>query len=140
MLRGVGFVENAAEKVFLHFAKLMDIAMFQWYVDDVELNYIHFREGKYSGSEFKDALGGLSSLSFARIRRYPPKASIHNIDEYNDYIESECDSLFLFYDGGYFELYAKDPNLIHTVFKLGSENGFDRIHYIDDDARSWMHF
>ena len=104
--------------------------------------YISFREGQYSGAEFKAALNDLSASSFARIRQYPANASIHSIDEYQDYAESECESLILFYDGGFFELYSKDVDRLHAVFKFGSKNGFDRIKYIDDstDARSWMHF
>ena len=63
--------------------------------------YISFREGQYSGAEFKAALNDSSALSFARIRQYPANASIHSIDEYEDYAESECESLILFYDGGF---------------------------------------
>lgn len=142
MLRGISFIESDATKFFLHLGELMDITLYEWYVDDVDMNYIYFREGQYSGFEFKDALDNLSELSFARIRRYPSKAHIYTIDEYKDYVESECDSLLLFYDGGYFELYSKDANLLHAAFKFGIENGFGRIEYVDDasDERSWMHF
>ena len=142
MLRAVSFVGNYAENVFLHLMYLTGITEHEWYVDDVEFNYVYFREGRYSGDELKNALEDLSRLSFARIRRYPLKTDIDTIDEYKDYVESECDSLLLFYDGGYFEFYSKDVDTLHTIFKFGVENGFERIEYVDDanDVRTWMHF
>ena len=142
MLRGGCFVENDAGFFFLHLMELIDVTTCEWYVDDVELNYIYFREGQYSGSEFRIALENLSCLSFARIRQYPLNASIHTIDDYNDYIESECESLLLFYDGGYFEFYTKNSNLLQVIFKFGIENRFSQLQYIDDTnvARTWMHF
>lgn len=141
-MRGISFVINNAEALFLHLQALMDVKLYDWYIDDVELNYVPFRAGKYGGAEFKDALEGISSLSFARVRRYPIGASAKDVDEYRDYVESDCDLLLLYFDGGFFEIYTKDKNLIRAIFNFGTENGFEDLEYIDDatDARCWMHF
>lgn len=116
--------------------------MYEWYVDDVELNYRPFRSGKYSGIKFCNALDSLSNLSFVRIRRYPIGAFVERIDEYTDYIESDCDLLLLYFDGGFFEIYAKDKNLIRAIFNFCADNGVEDLEYINDDAatRCWMHF
>lgn len=122
MLRCVSFVTNDAARFFQHLGSLLDVTMYEWYVDDVDLNYIFFREGQYSGAEFKDALSSLSNLSFARIRWYPQKATIYPIDDYRDYDESKCDGLLLFYDGGYRGLFPSDPG--QTFLRQTSKSMF----------------
>ena len=142
MVRGVCFKENNAENVFLHLHTLMDISKYDWYIDDVDLNYFFFRPGKYSGSEFKEVLDTISTLSFARIRRYPVGMPVDCIDEYEDYVKSSCDFLILFYDGGFYEIYEKEPTMISKTFNFCLDYRFQDVAYIYDAAneRTYMHF
>ena len=142
MRRGVFFIENNAEKFFLHMNTLLDIPKYEWYVDDVELNYIHFPSGKYSGLEFQSMLSELTSLSFARIRRYPIGTSIKDIDSYEEYVASNCDLMILFYDGGEYEIFAKENELLQKIFDFCMDHGFEDVAYIGnaDNERSYMHF
>ena len=142
MVRGVCFKENNAENVFLHLHTLMDISKYDWYIDDVDLNYFFFRPGKYSGSEFKEVLDTISTLSFARIRRYPAGVPADRIDQYADYVQSRCDFLLLFYDGGFYEIYAKEPGLLSKILDFCINSGFEDVDTITDasDERNVMHF
>jgi len=142
MLRGISFVESNAENFFQRLSVLMDIPSYDWYIDDVDLNYIYFRSGKYSGEEFQNVLDKISVLSFARIRRYPMGMPVDDIDEYNDYIKSNCDILILFYDGGFFEIYEKKEDMISKTMDLCLNSGFEHVKYIHDSesTRSYMHF
>ena len=45
-MRGVTFEEGSAEKVFGNLSELMDVVQYDWYIDDLDLNYIGFRSGK----------------------------------------------------------------------------------------------
>lgn len=139
--RGIIFKGDIAE-FFSSLSELMDVSIYDWYVDDIELNYFDFRSGKFSGAEFNNALNDFSGLSFVRLRRYPIKSVIKQIDTYDDYLESKCDFLVLLYDGGLFEIYSKEENLIHKIFEWCLVKCFDHIKYIDDDndQRSYMHF
>lgn len=142
MLRGVSFEESCAEKLFPKLDALMNGSTYEWYIDDVELNSYVFHEGRYSSSGFRGALSELTNLSFARIRRYPLGAEIEPVDQYSDFVESDCDVLILFFDGGFYEIYLKDEVLIHRLFQLCTDNGSEEIKYIDDasDGRSRMYF
>lgn len=142
MLRGVSFEENNAGNVFCHLSTAIDILPYDWYIDDVDLNYFYFRPGKYSGKEFNDALNSISELSFARIRRYPVAAQVDCIDEYDDFAKSDCDLLMLFYDGGFYEVYAKKKETISGLMDFCLKSGFEKVEYIRDfdDPRSYMHF
>lgn len=142
MIRGISFRGNDADALFSNLDTMIDISKYEWYVDDVELNYFMCATGKYSGSEFRKALRELSNLSFVRIRRYPIGSTINGIDTYKDYLESNCDLLILFYDGGFFEIYTKDMDLICIIQKKCMDNSFEHVNYIDDnnDQRYIMHF
>lgn len=142
MLRGIEFQQDNAEKFFLHLDELINIAMYDWFIDDVDCNDLPFQEGRYSGSELKAALPKLADLSFARIRQYPIGAVIGKIDTYSDYAQSDCELLLLFYDGGVYELYAKDEALLHRLFQFASEHGFEQIEFKSEanDSRNRMFF
>ncbi len=142
LIRGVSFEESNAENVFLNLHALMDISRYNWYIDDVDLNYFCFPSGKYSGKEFKDALDRVSALSFARIRRYPAGVPVDCIDEYEDYVKSDCDILILFYDGGFFEIYEKEGRMISKTMDFCLNCRFENVKFLydSDDARSYMHF
>ena len=142
LLRGVSFEENNAENVFRALDTAMNTLSYDWYIDDVDLNYFYFRSGKYDGQEFKNALDVISRLSFARIRRYPAGAPIDCIDEYEDFVKSECDFLMLFYDGGFFEIFEKEERVILKTMDFCLNFGFENAEYIYDaeDSRSYMHF
>ena len=142
MLRGISFIEDNAENFYSNLPKLMDISLYDWYIDDLDLNYFYFRAGKYSGEEFKYSLEAISTLSFARIRRYPAGSPIGCIDDYEDFAKSACDLLILFYDGGFYELYEKEEKLIFETMAFCQNYGFEKTEYIRDsnDERRQMHY
>ncbi len=142
MLRGVSFEGGGLENFIRSFDEVFDVSAYEWYIDDIELNYLSFRAGEYTGAELRDSLEELSALSFVRIRRYRAGSSVRRIDEYNDYADSDCDALILFYDGGFYEVYAKSERLIHELYAFCISRGFERTAYIDSaaDGRYSMHF
>ncbi len=89
-------------------------------------NFYIFHAKKCSGKEFKEALDELSSLIFARIRRYPVGAQIDCIDEYEDFVKSNCDFLMLHYDGGFYEIFGKDEKLLPDMMNLCLKEGYEK--------------
>ncbi len=142
MLRGVRFTGNGGGDFFPNLDSLMDVSMYDWYIDDVDLNYLYYRDGRYSGLEFQKALSELPALSFARVRRYPVGLDVNPIDTYEEYLASSCDVFILFYDGGYYDVYTKEEDLSHRTYQLCVERGYDDVEYIEDgkDGRYRMHF
>lgn len=120
----------------------MDVSTYDWYIDDVELNYFEFPMGRFSGAAFKGLMAELPSLSFVRLRRYPSGAKIDTVETCEDFAESACDALILFYDGGLCELFVKDKALIHSAYSFCADSGIDGLCYSYDapGKRSCMHF
>ena len=92
MLRGISFVGDN-DVFFSSLPELMDVSAYDWYVDDVELNYFYFRPGRYGSLEFKSALDAFASLSFVRIRRYTVGSAVGGVDTYEEYLKDDCDML-----------------------------------------------
>ena len=137
MLRGISFIDNA-DKLFLNLESAMDISGHDWYVDDIYGN--DYREGRYSAQELRDALPDISEFCFVRMRRYPVGACISAIMTYDEYLQSQCDVLILFYDGGYCQIYSKDEAVTHKLYGLAEQYGFDNLKYVSDenDSRTGM--
>jgi len=142
MIRGFRFNSNAPEEVFVLIESLKNQRGFQWVIDDLELNHYEVSKGVYDNSEFRDAVSDLSFLSFARLRRYLISSDIEEIDTYQDFFNSDCDFLVLFYDGGIFEIYSKLAEKERVLFEQALSNEVLNIGYITDenDERFVMHF
>jgi len=141
MLRGVEFI-GEAEDLFMNLESVMEILGHDWCADDIYTYMNEFREGKYSGQELKNALPELAEQVFVRLRRYPEGSAIDQIDTYEEYLESPSDVIILFYDGGYCQIYAKDEEITHRLYKLAARHEFEDIEYVYDenDGRTGMHF
>ena len=143
MLRGIRFVCDAdgVRYFFSDCVVLLNDMSHDWYIDDTELNHYCFREGRFTGAQFDSACLSLSNLSFARLRRYPGHSPIDRIDTYDDFIHSCCQTLILFYDGGYLDIYEKDRAKISMLYDKIVGQGFTHVMYIDDkDPRDRMGF
>ena len=141
VLRGVSFEGISPEDFFGQFHRLLTDSGREWYVDDVELNELPFRAGRYTGAELERALNEQPALSFARIRRYPAGAQAGRIEEYGDYAQSGCDLLILYYDGGFWDVYAKDEGLIHELYGFCRDRELCGGELIDEtDCRARMYF
>lgn len=142
MLRGVSFEGDGLGNFIRSFDEVFNVLAYEWYVDDIESNYLSFRAGEYTGTELRASLEKMSALSFVRLRRYRVGSSVRSIDEYKEYADSDCDVLILFYDGGSYEVYAKSESLIRELYAFCINRGFERTAYIDSttDSRYSMHF
>lgn len=54
---------------------------------------------------------------FANIRVYPQRSEISSIDNYEDFVNSECELIILIYDVGEFEIYFKKNELKEQILK-----------------------
>ena len=140
---GVVFTSNMGGSFFAKLLLVMDISMFDWYIDDTDLNYFDVEcGGLYHGDEVEEVFHSCESLSFARIRRYAHYSNVEDVDTIDDYMSGKCNMLILFYDGGDFEIYDKNPSEIIEIYELCRLCGCDEVRYIDvrTEPRQVLHF
>lgn len=140
-LRGVSFQIHGNDFIE-HICKLMNVLDYDWYIDDMMANFADFRDGFYSGAEALEFFNHPDQLMFARIRRYPRGSIIGEIDTYAEYVNSECDLFILFYDNGYYQVYAKQIELIRAMYELCASERYINAEYITDtnDGRTRMSY
>ncbi len=146
MLRGIELKDNE-QMIFSDLHALMEIEKYDWYIDDVELNYFYFRPGKYTGEEFAKSLETILTLSFIRVWRFPPNTDealmkATPMDKYEDFVKSACDLLILFYDGGFCEIYSKEEKLTVQIMESCKRKNYEEVEYKYDhnDARTSLSY
>jgi hypothetical protein len=146
MLRGLECLCDP-EPFFETLPSTVDLTAYDWYIDDVELNYFYFRPGKYTGKDFLSSISDFFCLSFVRIQRFPLGTDeefmkAQPMEKYEDFLSGACDLLILFYDGGFTEIYAKDEKLTLRMMDAFKEAGAEKLEakYDHNDGRTGMHF
>lgn len=77
---------------------------------------------------------------FANIRTYPRKSKISIIDNYEDFVQSECELIILIYDVGEFEIYFKENELKEQILKNIKELKIDYTEKTpENDGRTEMY-
>ena len=139
--RGVRVLFSSIIDLFTVVNKVFRINEYDWYFDEMELNYFFVAGGRYDGREFINRIDQFSNLSFVRIRRYSKHESIMAINTYKEYIQSNCLTLILFYDGGYCDIYDKSDVIKDALYRECSRIESCEVECIlENDIRESMYF
>lgn len=83
------------------------------------------------GNNFKKIISKKKYYTmFANIQGFERKEKIQNIENYNDFIKSECKIVILISDGIYVTIYSKVEDDIKTIKKNAETNKFKEIDII----------
>ena len=92
-------------------------------------------EGIYLPNEFKDAIAKEHIPLFIRIRAYPLKwygQEIEEVEDYQCFMKSRCEIVLLCSDGGYYEIYAKNPDVLQSIRESCQRIKHNQLEYITD--------
>ena len=74
------------------------------------------------GEQFKEVLFGQNDMIiFLNIQAYPKNSNPAEIANYNDYLNSECEIVFLITDLYWVEVYAKNKNILYQFIENGDQ-------------------
>ena len=74
------------------------------------------------------------SIFFARMISIPAGASLdRNIETYEDYRMSKCQSIVLCVDGGYFAIYSKEGALLNELMRHPANIDIETLEWIDEN-------
>ena len=91
-------------------------------------------EGAYTSREFMRWLDAEPYIFFARAFGYSGEAVRETICDYEDYRRAACRCAVLCVDGGYFEIYCKDENVLEALHADAELRALcDRFEYITDE-------
>ena len=73
---------------------------------------------------------------FLDLKAYSNNEVWGNIETYEDFVESNCELIFLCVDSAFIEIYGKNEMVLQTIHDNCIKNNFDAIKVIsDDDAK-----
>lgn len=99
-----------------------------WKVDGENL----FESRDYSGKEIKEIILEPTKLvMLLTMKAFIGKTCV--IENYDDYINSNCVMVIFFVDATWIEVYCKDMNLLETIKKNITNSNFKNIEYITDE-------
>ena len=116
MNTGLSFL-TLTDDLIRSFTEILDVDNYIWYLDDEDDAYNGWEDGLLSGEQIKQFFLDIDPINFFRLRRYPKNAVITNIDTLDDYLQSECDFIIIYYDNAYVDLYAKDIAILNFVYE-----------------------
>lgn len=81
-------------------------------------------------------------INFLKLEIYKSfdiKKNMKRIEKYQDFIDSECESLILVVDCYYLEIYSKNNNFLNNIISIADNHGCKvRPKEIDTDGRTGM--
>jgi hypothetical protein len=125
--------------------KPLPYVKFKWLIDDDEIYKIidgeFSNEGLFQNSNnvltgdelYEIATSCSQYLIFITLRAFLKNGSIVSVTNYQEFLESDCQTILGVYDCSYVMLCCKDNRLISMMFNSVLEKGFDNLQYITED-------
>ncbi|MCD2349064.1 DUF2691 family protein [Clostridium guangxiense] len=144
-MRGISFQINGCghKNILRTILSEIEIEKLWWHISEDEIyNEMDesLLENRYiNGETFLKIIKEKSySVIFANIKAYPPNSTPNDIENYDDFIKSECKLVILCSDVFYYEIYAKNDWMIEIIKNNAIKNNFSNIEYItnENDCRT----
>ena len=150
-MRGISFKLNIAEKsVISSILQNIDIEKLFWHIseDDIIMDrdmtmnkdktmnedISLFTEEQVNGETFKNKISTVGyTVIFANIKAYPDKRMNDSINDYIDFLKSNCILIILCSDLYDYEIYSKSEEMIEIIKSNCIKKGYDEIEYITDE-------
>ena len=143
-MRGLSFeIPNAYGKYLFEILDGTNIKGFTWKIGDGESYFI---ENNTLGSPLfptscvldgqglhKEISNEAYYLIFVDLKGFPRKSDVREIATYQEFVESECQFVFLLVDSSYVTIYSKDQITIKQMFSKAITAGYKNIEYITDE-------
>ncbi len=100
-------------------------------------------EGVYLPKEFQAAIIKAHIPLFIRIRAYPLELyglKIEEMEDYKCFMNSRCEIVLLCSDGGYYEIYVKDDDVLSKIKQSCLGIKHDRLEFITDKNDGRINF
>lgn len=125
---------NYLSKIF----RGINLLKYEWEIIHEDFRFYENGESKeklfdidvLSGEEFLKCISrDKYYMIFVDIKAYPIKSKRAEINTFKDFLDSNCELVFLCTDSGFFEFYCKDRKILDKVHINCIYNGFEKAKY-----------
>ncbi|MBP3951774.1 DUF2691 family protein [Bacillus sp. YZJH907-2] len=122
----------------------IDTKQYNWYVatsecivEHISLNEDLLPELQLKGRELDERIKRRPYyINFIDLKAFPVGDEVHDIETYEDFLESKSEVVLLIADTAYTTIYCKDKDTIKKVFENTRNFGFENVEYITDENDS----
>lgn len=138
-MRGISFkIDDCDEHILWTILCGIEIEKLWWHIseDEVynEMNQSIFKDSYIDGERFLKIIQEKNySVISANIKAYPPNSVPKHIEDYNEFIRSECKMVILCSDVFYYEIYAADSSVIETIKSNVIKGNISDLEYITEE-------
>lgn len=111
----------------------IDLKKYYWFVADEDVVDGQIETGIYIGSKFEKVIDGDYYAISIYLQAYIIEDEYRAYKNFDDYLKSKCELIFMIDDNCYFYILAKDTEIIETIKRNAENNAFHNIQYITDE-------
>ena len=138
---GIFFRTNSANSVLKIIFNDVNLRKFEWYnIPEQTESYgipmytTLFNQKYYSGSDFSKCIANNHLIVFLKLQEYLELENFKEIITLDDFKKSKCKLILLIYDCEYVEVYAKNENIIQSIYSNAINNSFSDIKLLKDSG------
>ena len=138
---GILFRTNRADNILKTIFNNVNLRKFEWYnipeqteSYEIPMHTTLLSQRCYSGSDFSKCIAKKHFIVFLKMQAYLETENFKEIIALDDFNKSKCRLILLIYDCEYVEVYAKDKNIIQSVYSNAIKNNFSDIKLLKDSG------
>lgn len=134
---GVSFTIIKTSNPLWQILKCIDVEKYHWYnienqneswgenIEDVLFDSVY-----YNGKDFLETIKSNHFIVFIKLQAYLTKTALFNIQTFDDFINSTCQLVLLIHDCNFVEVYAKDQDIISSIYNNALMNNYLGVNFI----------
>ena len=143
-MRGLSFeIPNKYGQYLFDILNAFDFKQYVWKTGGEEAYYIENDElgtplfpkpHVYTGGELYKRISETDYyVLFADLKAFPDPLHVKDITTYEEFLDSQCEFVLLLVDCSYVTIYAKNPEVITTVYAKAIASEYENVVYITDE-------
>ncbi len=145
MKKGVRFlIPNKYGKYIAEVLEVIDCTKYVWSIVPSDTDISKIVNGKFGDELFVDYIiagndfvhlinKNIYYAIFAKLNAFSKGVPITEFDNYEDFVDSNCEICMLIVDSSYVDVYCKDVLLIEKIYNNAQNKEYERIEYIGED-------
>jgi hypothetical protein len=138
-------VGNATNNYLYKIFNGVDVTKYIWYIvtddimfdNDTEQARSFFGEPIVSGENFLKSISRDSYyMIFVDVKAFPVNSKHIEINTYQEYLNSECQMIFLCADSSFIDFYCKDLEMLKKVYDNCVNHSFEKVEVITEENNS----
>lgn len=138
MCRGISFkVPNEWGTILNDILQGINCDDYIWAIDEDEVfgdeGDFLFKTDRLSGKMFNEMISSSSYyVVFLNLKAFPNNKNVSEINDYNDFVKSNCEIAMFVCDNVFVDVYVKNQQIIEIVYKNAIKHQFSGIQFITD--------